>query len=185
MKNDEIWVDIEGYEGLYQISNKIRIRSLPRTIFSTKGKSVTIPGKVLTPTDRGDGYLVVGLRNRGNDKTFLVHRLLAAAFIPNPENKPEVNHKDADKGNHSIENLEWVTRKENIQHASKMGLVGGKSCPGSTNPFSKLNEEQVARIKERLAAGEKITEIAKDYKVAPSTIGKIKHGISWKHVLYP
>ena len=99
---DEIWHDIEGYEGLYQISNKGRVKSLKW------GKE-----RILKPGITGSGYLKVLLCKNGMIKHIKIHRLVANAFITNPENKPQVNHKDENKFNNSVNNLEWSTAKEN------------------------------------------------------------------------
>ena len=106
---EEIWKDIKGYEGLYQISNLGRIKSLPRTNKNRKVKKETM--KVFTKLPKG--YLKVGLNKEGKTKYCFVHRLVAEHFIPNLENKPCVNHKDCNTSNNCVENLEWVTHKEN------------------------------------------------------------------------
>ena len=104
----EEWKDIVGYEGLYQVSNLGRIKNIKKNTIKSQRNTFK-------------GYLQVGLSNK-KDKTYRVHRLVAQAFIPNPENKPEVNHIDGDKKNDNVENLEWVTGKENIDHAIKTGV---------------------------------------------------------------
>lgn len=116
----EIWKDIPGYEGLYQASNFGRIRSLDRTI--VRGASRTrgpykakLKGKVLAPANGVQGYLVVPLGK--NSPSCRVHRLIAKAFLPNPENKPMVNHIDGDVKNNRVDNLEWCTSQENQIHA--------------------------------------------------------------------
>ena len=115
MESIEIWKDIEGYEGLYQVSSMGRVVSLhPHS-------SKSIRKKVISYTNV-HGYQRVDLHKKGERRgRFLVHRLVALAFIPNPENKPEINHKDGNKGNNSFLNLEWCTRKENMVHATKYG----------------------------------------------------------------
>lgn len=114
MENIEIWKDIEGFEGLYQVSNKGRVRSLDRYIWNHKQK-----GKVLKPQSKNNKYLQVSLSNKGSEKKCkhtYIHILVAKAFIPNPRGCTQVNHKDFDKTNNHVENLEWVTQQENLIH---------------------------------------------------------------------
>ena len=118
----EIWKDIEGYEGYCQISNLGRVRSLDRVVKKSHGSTGVVKGAIKKPTINTQGYLTVNLRKESKQKCLLLHRLLAEYFIPNPENKPQVNHIDGNKANCTIENLEWVTRKENAQHAWRTGL---------------------------------------------------------------
>ena len=101
-ENEEVWKDIVGYEGLYQVSDKGRVRSLKF------GKE-----RILRSRRDGCGYLQVILCKNGEMKTFRIHRIVAQAFILNPNNLPEVNHKDENKINNSVENLEWCDRKYN------------------------------------------------------------------------
>jgi len=107
----EIWKDIPGYEGLYQVSNHGRVKS-----FHGGGESMIRQRTNLR------GYVYVFLHANGNRKNSRVHRLVGEAFLDNPENKPEINHKDGVKNNNHADNLEWVTRSENQKHAYKIGL---------------------------------------------------------------
>lgn len=102
---EEIWKDVEGYEGLYQVSNLGNVRSLN---YNHRGIV-----KNLRLSEMGRGYLLVELSAGGKGRTFLVHRLVASAFIPNPNNHPEVNHKDENKHHNNVNNLEWCTRAYN------------------------------------------------------------------------
>lgn len=111
---NEIWKDVDGYDGVYQISNLSRVKSLQ--------KSVPI---VMKQTMEGCGYLQIQFRKDGGMKHNKVHRMVAKAFVPNPDNKPFVNHKNGIKTDNRIENLEWVTASENIQHAYRTKIRVG------------------------------------------------------------
>lgn len=113
---EEIWKDIEGYGGYYQVSTLGRVRSIDRVVKGKNGRDYTKKGKILKPFNFG-GYLNVGLFGTLSKPTQAVHRLVAFAFIPNPENKPCVNHINGVKTDNRLENLEWVTNYENSQHA--------------------------------------------------------------------
>lgn len=117
----EIWKDIPGYEGLYQISNYGSVKSLDRYVKHYKGGSKLIKGKNIAPKiDKG--YLRIKLCKLGEKKYYTVHRLVALTFINNPNNLPVINHIDGDKLNNHISNLEWCTISDNTQHAYDTGL---------------------------------------------------------------
>lgn len=123
--NFEIWKDIKGYEGCYQISTWGRVRSLDRFIkckLSHTGRCIK-KGKLLSIGYNKDGYIQYFLSKNSCTKTNLVHRLVAEAFVPNPNNFPEVNHKDEDKTNNRVDNLEWCTREYNVNYGTMIERV--------------------------------------------------------------
>jgi len=118
----EIWKDVVGYEGVYMCSNKGRFKRLKDVIFVIDEKQKrqyykTIKQKILKQFKDSNGYYVVNI----DGKRMRAHRLLSKSFIPNPLNKPQVNHKDLNKSNNHISNLEWVTNGENVRHAIRNG----------------------------------------------------------------
>ena len=127
MENNEIWMDIPHYEGLYQVSNMGRVKALPRERINHSGGHWIQPEKIMAITINKDGYHCVSLTNANhNRKTERVHRLVALAFIDNPEGKPEVNHINCIRGDNRVENLEWVTHKENNKYTSECGHKSNK-----------------------------------------------------------
>lgn len=130
----EIWRDIAGYEGLYQVSNEGRVRSLTRLITTKRGVVKRKKGALMKQC-LSSGYPRVALWIENIKTDIRVHALVAGAFIPNPENKACVNHINAVKTDNRVKNLEWATIKENNNHAYKMGLHGDmhKRCKKSAN----------------------------------------------------
>ncbi len=136
---EEIWENIEDYEGLYQVSNLGRIKRISKA-------TCTFAGRILKNSRHNRGYQTVDLSKNGVWKKYTVHRLVAKAFIPNPDNKPEVNHKDSNRSNNVASNLEWATSSENSIHAINFGFQSLRRGEGS--PVSKLNDELVLHIRE-------------------------------------
>lgn len=175
----EEWRDITGYEGLYQVSNLGRVRSLDRTeLIHRKGSCFYrhFSSKILHLNKTGKGYLRVDLCKTINGKQNLihksVHRLVAESFIPNPENKKTVNHIDGNKTNNCFENLEWNTYSENVKHSFINGLE--KPYKRIDGISKKLTDSQVIEIRSEHALYKKSsTELAKKYNVSHTYIKKI------------
>ena len=128
MTNEEIWCPIKGYEGLYEVSDKGRVKSVGY------GKE-----RILKPGRNSRGYLQFCLWKNGEQKMYLVHRLVAQTFIPNPDNLPEVNHKDEDKENNSVQNLEWCDRKYNLNFGTRAQRQSEK-CSKPVLQYTKSGE---------------------------------------------
>lgn len=122
----EQWKDIDGFEGMYQVSDLGRVRSLERTVKMVRnGRQYDMhhKGKLLSASVTKDGYATVQIFKDSKPHTYKVHRLVAKTFLSNKGNLPEVNHKDGDKENNRADNLEWCTRSNNMRHAYRNGLI--------------------------------------------------------------
>lgn len=185
----EIWKDIVGYEGIYQVSNFGNVKSLS---FGPKNIRESGTIKLLRQTPSNCGYYKVELYKNGKSKMMYVHRLVATAFIPNPDKKPQVNHIDGNKANNVLSNLEWASRRENQLHAIYHGLrtrspMLGRT--GSNNPSSKaILQYDLSGNFIREWCG--ISEAARSLGISSSSIsnclsGKTKtsYGSVWKYKL--
>lgn len=124
--NAETWAPVVGYEGLYEVSDLGRVRSVDRSVLGSRRRAERRAyGIEIKRHARKDGYLMVQLWKGGVHSLKLVHRLVAETFLDNPRGVTDVNHRDGDKANNSAENLEWCSRSENVKHAYKNGLNRG------------------------------------------------------------
>jgi len=174
----EIWKEIKGYEGLYEVSNYGRVKNAN--------------GLILKPGDNGRGYMFVNLKHTGLSKSFYVHRLVCIHFLENPNNKPDVNHKDCNKSNNHVDNLEWVTKEENMRHASNNGLLYTSEYQkmrtsianrGESQKNSKLTEDDVLEIRRLHSEGLTHKQIAMEIgKVKRQCIGYIVNRKTWRHI---
>lgn len=173
----EIWKDIIGYEGQYRVSNQGTVTSVERRVWNGH-KMVLWPAKQVGQRLRGHhgGYPAVELSKENKKKPYSVHRLLAIHFIPNPLNKPEVNHINGIKTDYRLENLEWCTRRENMHHADRTGL---RNVSGENNYSAKLSPAQVQEIRS-LRGKYSQRALGKMYGVEHCTIGSIHRGESWR-----
>jgi len=184
----EIWTDIPGYEGLYQVSSLGRVKSLPRSIPHPRHKNpIRIKGGILKQSVASNGYLMVGLCANGKAVSRTVHSLVMEAFVgPRPKGA-EINHKSkaGNKWDNRLCNLEYCTKQENILHAIR--ALGNdpaerNQVKGSAHPQAKLCEDDVRAIRVDLSQGKSYGEIARRFHVDPSLIGLINRGKIWKHV---
>ena len=163
---ERVWRRVKNYENLYVINSHGEIMNVKT-------------GKFLKHTKLNTGYYSVALRGyNGKFKRFLLHRLLAESFIDNLNNKPMVNHKDGDKTNNNLNNLEWCTLAENLKHAAEHDLY----TKGSNHYRSNLTEEDVFEIKLMIKFHIPTKKIAELYNVKSYNISDIKSERSWKHV---
>ena len=176
---NEIWKDIKGYEGLYQISNQGRVKSL-------KNRS-NHRNEIILKQATVQGYKKVYLFKDAKGKIYPVHRLVAINFISNPLNKEEVNHINGDKSNNCVDNLEWNTKKENQTHCIKTGLRIMKK--GSSNKLSKkvakvdINTNEIIEIYGSYREAERLTGIAHS-NIRKCILGIYKQmgGYKWKEI---
>jgi len=168
----EIWKDIEGYDGSYKVSLYGVVKSNNK--FKDKTKF-----KILKSGLDKDGYLTIVLYKNKEKKNLKIHRLVAKAFIPNPENKPQVNHINGIKTDNRVENLEWCTPSENLTHAHTSGLkisVKGDKCGGA-----KITEEQALEIR-AIGLNMSWSKISEIYGIGRSQIQSIRKRRKWKHI---
>ena len=173
----EIWKTIEGFKD-YQISNIGNIKTLSKLIKNTYGFSLR-KEKIIKKNVSKLGYCKFAFSKEGKRHTFLLHRLVAQAFIPNPENKPCVNHINGIKTDNRVENLEWNTYSENMKHAFKLGLNKYKDGNGENGKNSKLKEYQVLDIRTCFLNRH---EYMNKYNISMGCIQGIQERSTWKHI---
>lgn len=189
----EIWKDIPGYETLYQSSNLGRIRSVDHFVFRGNGYMGKIKkywfykGRILKPNTDSEGYIRCTLSKSGKTQRYLVHRIVAMTFIPNPNNLSQINHIDEDKHNNRIENLEWCTtnynlsfnggrKKRALTKTGKPNLLGS----GENHYASKLKNSQVIDI---YRDQRNYKEISAYYNIGLTTVYDIKKKRRWTNLL--
>ncbi len=171
---NKIWKPVHDFQGLYEVNNFGQVRRIHK---DHRAKSKY---HILKPCKKRNGYVQVTLSRHCKFKYVGIHTLVLEAFdCPRPNNQ-QCNHKDGDKTNNRLENLEWVTKSENEKHKFAMHP---KCCiKGSKSPMAKLNDEDVVIIKSRIRDGESCCRIAKDYKVSDACIYHIAKGRHWRHI---
>jgi hypothetical protein len=172
----EIWKDVVGYEGLYQVSSIGQVKVLDRECNHWRGGKLIRKGFIIKPTCP-KGYNRVTLTDRsGKAKIYFVHQVVAIAFIgPRTQERPYINHKNFVRNDNRVENLEWVNSQENMNHQ----VDANRSLKGSKNPSSILNEKQVREIRKCTLS---FKEMSEKYGVCIGTIEALRYGRIWKHI---
>ena len=186
-KDFEVWKDIIGYEGLYQVSNFGNVKSLDREVAPNNRAPYCRKGKICKQSKSNLGYMTVGFTVNNVKVNKYVHRLVAETFITNWSNHPQVNHVDCDKTNNRMYNLEWCTNSENHIHATKNGLnklhLHRVAYSGEKNGRSLLTKEQVLEIKQKYIPYKySAKKLSKEYNVSESCITHILNNTSWKKI---
>jgi hypothetical protein len=183
MKNtEEIWRNVEDLGNLYQISDAGNFKRLERFVKDSKGKIQHLKEKILKPS--AGTYLSIHVSIDGKSHYRNIHRLVARAFIPNPENLQCVNHKNGIKTDNRVENLEWCSYSGNTTHAYLTGLTKASPRTGEDCHFSKLTLTKVKLMKKRVnkTYGDLIKQLCSDFDVSKSTVRAIISESSWRQV---
>ena len=184
----EVWKDVSGYEGVYQISNTGRVKSLKRIIIGRWDSRQLLNERILKPSTFRGYKRVLLLKNKIRTN-FIVHRLVAIAFIGNPEKKSQVNHKNGIKNDNSVSNLEWCTPSENTKHAYDLGLAKPplKGVYGKNNPLS-IPIKQLSKVGVFIKLHYGINQAGRDLCIDVSTIvnalkgnRKTAGGFKWEY----
>lgn len=165
---------IKGFEGLYEVDDN-------GNIYTTRRQGSA--GGIVKAVFSTGGYARVKLSVCSKRLTLLVHRIVAEAFIPNPHNYPCVNHKDGNKRNNSVENLEWCTYSQNMKHAVSHGLAKIPGLNGDKSPARKVSWEIVREIRKRYSDGETFSKLGKDYGISKEQVINIVKRKNWKEDL--
>ena len=176
---EEVWRDVKGYEGLYQVSDQGRVKSLERTFIDKIGRERYFKGRILKPAFNGHGYLFVNLYDSGKPRMSKVHRLVCEAFHENHDNKPEVNHINEDKTDNRACNLEWCTRGENVNH----GTRNERSGKAQSKPVAQYAQDGgLIKVWASAMEVERQTGFRHGY-ICQSANGKFKqaYGFIWKY----
>lgn len=176
---EEMWKCVDGFESKYEVSSQGNVRSLDRIVKNGKNSERYLKGRILSKNISKNGYENISLKDANNKQnTKLVHRMVARAFLGLSHNL-QVNHINGNKLDNRIENLEYSTCKQNLEHAKSLRLIP----VGSNKPNSKLKENDIATIRNLFQTGKyKQKEIAKIYNIDASCISRILNRLVWRHI---
>ncbi len=173
----EDWKDVNGYEGLYQVSSLGNVKSMTRRVAFRNGDRL-VKERMLR-SGLVSGYRNITLAKDGKTETITVHRLMMLSFFPRPKADLQVNHINGVKDDNRLENLEWVTPARNTNHSIEIGLRDNR---GEANVKAKLQQEDVLEIRRLIAGGTPLKLIASKYEVETPCIWKIQHRKTWQHI---
>lgn len=179
----EEWRDIPDYVGKYTVSNLSRVKSLDRNVLCSDERILKIKGRIISQgINKQTGYLSVSVWKNDKTKRFTTHRLVATAFIPNPENKPQVNHINSNRTDNRIQNLEWCNNSENVKHSYDFG--DRESVKGESHFKCKLTNEKVLAIRRLYRLNPKLNrqKLGAKLGVTGMTITGIIYHQTWKHI---
>lgn len=180
-----MWRPVPDWDG-YEVSIDGQVRSVDRYVIGKDGVAKLYRGRVLSQKRNECKYLTVHLRAPGrNNPAMRVHRLVASAFIPNPDNKPNVNHIDCDVENNSVPNLEWCTQEENLTHMTRLGRRASAQ-KGKRPATALLSDMQVIEMRRQYNTGEwSLSQLAGRYKISKRAVGRVVSGETYRDVNLP
>jgi hypothetical protein len=176
----EVWKDVKGLENYYQVSNLGNVRSKERFVIRGRGGKYKVECKNLNPSINSDGYFTGIFRVDKRPINYKVHRIMAQSFMGEIPQGFEVNHINGIKSDNRLENLEVVSKSENIKHAFDLGL--NKPRRGELNGMCKIDSDTAKWIKEMTKNGFTESQISSQLNVSIHTIRDIRRGRTWKHV---
>lgn len=186
---EEIWRDIPGYEGYYQVSNMGRVRSLDRWVQNKDPRGSYLrkfPGKILKPFPDENGYQYVSLAKEGKTRRGCVHILVLRTFIGERPLNYDCNHRNGKKGDNRLENLEYCTKSENLLHSYNLLDRAHGGVAGSKHHKAKLTDNDIMNIRKLYSSGEYTQkQLGKLFGVTQTNISNIVIGIGWKHIPNP
>lgn len=173
----ERWVPVVGFEQLYEVSNHGRVRTVEHVVLRSNGVPQTIKARMKTATTRRDRRRMVTLSSNRKSRVYLVHRLVAFAFLGSPQGNQQVNHVDGDPANNNLSNIEWVSPKENINHALDTGLIKNY---GERQHGSKIKVSDVSQVISMARDGTKQRDIAASFGIHQSQVSRVISGKAWR-----